>query len=174
MVFAVRQFRSSLGESPSVNGFITKVARFTVSKAGAFSYAVAVGVAGNLIFHFVTPRDPGPTIIAVPPAAPYAGERTPGSTAASTVIAPKPAISPLSPPAHADPASAMQVQPPPAPAPAITTPAALSVPPPNPTPPAAAAEPAVVTPPPPPPNPPAATEPALKAAAPATLGAANR
>ena len=50
-----------------MNGFITKVARFTVSKAATFSYAVAVGVAGNLIFHFVQPRDPGPTVIAVPP-----------------------------------------------------------------------------------------------------------
>jgi hypothetical protein len=169
MVFAVRQFRSSLGESPSVNGFITKVARFTVSKAGAFSYAVAVGVAGNLIFHFVTPRDPGPTIIAVPPAAPYAGERSPGSTAASTVIAPKPAISPLSPPAHAAPASAMQVQPPTAPAPAVATPAALPLPAPKPTPPAPAAEPAVVTTPAPPPNPPAATETAVKPPGPANL-----
>ena len=96
-----------------MNGFITKVARFTVSKAGAFSYAVAVGVAGNLIFHFVQPRDPGPTIIAVPPEPPRTGDRSPVGTAAATVVAPKPAMLPLPPPANAAPAHAMPLPAPP-------------------------------------------------------------
>lgn len=47
----------------SVNGWIGKIARFAVSKAAAFFYAVAVGVAGNLAFHFVQPHDPAPAAI---------------------------------------------------------------------------------------------------------------
>src|SRR3954447_24585806 len=100
MVFAVRQFRSSLGESPSVNGFITKIARFTVSKAGAFSYAVAVGVAGNLIFHFVQPRDPGPTIIAVPPPVVQSAGKDAGGQAPAAFVAPKTAPTPVSEPTN--------------------------------------------------------------------------
>ncbi|HEY8873262.1 MAG TPA: hypothetical protein VIM52_09555, partial [Stellaceae bacterium] len=41
---------------------IAKIARFAVSKFAAFCYAVAVGVAGNVIFHFVQPRDPAPAV----------------------------------------------------------------------------------------------------------------
>jgi len=49
-----------------VREFIAKIARFAVSKGAAFSYAVAVGVAGNVIFHYVQPRDAVPAVAPVP------------------------------------------------------------------------------------------------------------
>src|SRR5881227_2138354 len=56
---------SSTSEQPegggSVNGFFSKVARFAVSKMAAFCYAVAVGVAGNLIFHYVQTHEAVPS-----------------------------------------------------------------------------------------------------------------
>ena len=47
-----------------MNGFFRKIARFAVSKMAAFSYAVAVGVAGNLVFHFVQTHDAVPSVAA--------------------------------------------------------------------------------------------------------------
>src|SRR5436305_14818317 len=86
------------------NGFIGKVARFAVSKAAGFSYAVAVGVAGNLAFHFVQPHDPAPSV-ATPPAvvtAPQPAQPGPDpamGTATAAPLAPKP----LAPVPHAAP-----------------------------------------------------------------------
>ncbi len=71
-----------------MNAFIAKIARFAVSKAAAFSYAVAVGVAGNLAFHFMQPPDPAPAVVKVP--SPPRGETAGGG-----------AIAPASPPAAA-------------------------------------------------------------------------
>ena len=52
------------GGSGSVNGFFSKVARFAVSKMAAFCYAVAVGVAGNLVFHYVQTHEAVPSVAA--------------------------------------------------------------------------------------------------------------
>ncbi len=46
--------------------FVAKIARAAASKMAAFGYAVAVGVAGNLAFHFVQPHDPAPAALASP------------------------------------------------------------------------------------------------------------
>ncbi|HEX6442748.1 MAG TPA: hypothetical protein VF007_11215 [Stellaceae bacterium] len=80
-----------------MNGFLGKVARLAASKAAAFSYAVAVGVAGNLIFHFVQPQVPLPAILApasTDPALPLAKPQLP-EPAATALIAPKPSPAPL-------------------------------------------------------------------------------
>ncbi|MBV9828334.1 MAG: hypothetical protein JO001_22095 [Alphaproteobacteria bacterium] len=55
-----------------MDGFVSKVTRLAVSKAAGFSYAVAVGVAGNLAFHYVQPASPGPVAMTAPLAAPVA------------------------------------------------------------------------------------------------------
>src|SRR5438034_6552948 len=99
-LFAIRQFRgAALGGSQSVNGFISnalaKVARFAVSKGAAFSYAVAVGVAGNLVFHFVQPQVPTPSVQSGAPEAPQSGEKPSAGPAATATIAPKPAVAPI-------------------------------------------------------------------------------
>lgn len=61
----------------SVNGIISKIGRMAASKAAAFGYAVAVGVAGNLAFNFVqehhaatavtAPREVGHAVAALAP-----------------------------------------------------------------------------------------------------------
>jgi hypothetical protein len=71
----------------SVHEFIARIARFAVSKAAAFCYAVAVGVAGNLIFHFVQPA----TAPAVPAAVTAPRLTEPASHAATVAIPVKPA-----------------------------------------------------------------------------------
>ena len=43
-----------------MHGFIAKIARLAASKAAAFVYAVTVGVAGNLAFHYLQPTAPTP------------------------------------------------------------------------------------------------------------------
>src|SRR5689334_12817564 len=53
--------RGKLGGG-AVNGFFRTLARAAVSKAAAFSYAVAVGVAGNVVFHYVQTHDAVPNI----------------------------------------------------------------------------------------------------------------
>src|SRR5258705_3091653 len=73
---------SSTGEQPeggsgSVNGFFRKVARFAVSKMAAFCYAVAVGVAGNLVFNYVQTHQAAPSIAALPHEAPAPAEKSP-------------------------------------------------------------------------------------------------
>src|SRR6266550_4278114 len=72
---------SSTSEQPegggSVNGFFSKVARFAVSKMAAFCYAVAVGVAGNLVFHYVQTHEAVPSIAALPHEAPAPAEKSP-------------------------------------------------------------------------------------------------
>ena len=101
-----------------MNGFIsnalTKIARFAVSKAAAFSYAVAVGVAGNLVFHFVQPQVPVPSILA-PPEASQPGDKPSSGPAATATIAPKPAVAAIPEPGPAP--SAVVWTPPPAPPP---------------------------------------------------------
>jgi hypothetical protein len=101
-----------------VNGFIsnalTKIARFAVSKAAAFSYAVAVGVAGNLVFHFVQPQVPIPSILA--PEASQPSDKHPNTPAATAVIGPKPAVATIPEPVSPAP-SAVVWTPPPAPPP---------------------------------------------------------
>jgi hypothetical protein len=101
-----------------VNGFIsnalTKIARFAVSKAAAFSYAVAVGVAGNLVFHFVQPQVPIPSILA--PEASQPSDKHPNTPAATAVIGPKPAVATIPEPVSPAP-SAVDWTPPPAPPP---------------------------------------------------------
>jgi hypothetical protein len=101
-----------------VNGFIsnalTKIARFAVSKAAAFSYAVAVGVAGNLVFHFVQPQVPIPSILA--PEASQPSDKHPNTPAATAVIGPKPAVATIQEPVSPAP-SAVVWTPPPAPPP---------------------------------------------------------
>jgi hypothetical protein len=116
-----------------VNGFITKVARFTVSKAATFAYAVAVGVAGNLIFHFVQPRDPGPTVIAVPPPVVQPAGKDAGGQAPAAFAVPKPAPAPGS--ETASPTPSPVVLAPASPVPAATSmPAATPMPVPKPAP----------------------------------------
>ncbi|HEV8032869.1 MAG TPA: hypothetical protein VGP42_17790 [Stellaceae bacterium] len=101
-----------------MNGFIsnalTKIARFAVSKAAAFSYAVAVGVAGNLVFHFVQPQVPIPSILA--PEASQPSDKHPNTPAATAVIGPKPAVATIPEPVSPAP-SAVVWTPPPAPPP---------------------------------------------------------
>jgi hypothetical protein len=101
-----------------VNGFVsnalTKIARFAVSKAAAFSYAVAVGVAGNLVFHFVQPQVPIPSILA--PEASQPSDKHPNTPAATAVIGPKPAVATIPEPVSPAP-SAVVWTPPPAPPP---------------------------------------------------------
>ena len=103
-----------------MNGFLSKVARLAVSKAAAFSYAVAVGVAGNLIFHFVQPQVPVPAILApattetaLPTAKPH-----PSEPAATAAIAPKHVVAPAPepPPSPASASIAAPAPPPPKPA----------------------------------------------------------
>src|SRR5436853_559598 len=104
-----------------------KVARFTVSKAATFAYAVAVGVAGNLIFHFVQPRDPGPTVIAVPPPVVQPAGKDAGGQAPAAFAVPKPAPAPGSETASPTPSPVVL-------APASPVPAATSMPVPKPAP----------------------------------------
>lgn len=67
------------------NGIVSKIARLAVSKAAAFTYAVAVGVAGNLAFNFVQQRHSAPPPVASAPV--IAGE---SEAAAGAAIAPRP------------------------------------------------------------------------------------
>ena len=60
-----------------MNGFFRKVARFAVSKMAAFCYAVAVGVAGNLVFNYVQTHQAAPSIAALPHEAPAPAEKSP-------------------------------------------------------------------------------------------------
>jgi hypothetical protein len=69
----------------SVNGIISKIGRMAVSKAAAFGYAVAVGVAGNLAFNFVQQHHSAPVSVAPHVAA------TVGDGATLATMAPKPA-----------------------------------------------------------------------------------
>ncbi|MGC2412930.1 MAG: hypothetical protein WA459_09595, partial [Stellaceae bacterium] len=65
-----------------MNEIIAKIARVAVSKSAAFSYAVAVGVAGNVIFHYVQPQEPVPVVATVPhEARPAGAAATPGAAA---------------------------------------------------------------------------------------------
>ena len=86
-----------------MNGFFKTLARAAVSKAAAFSYAVAVGVAGNLVFHYVQTHD------AVPNLAP------PHQEAAAPAVK-APAVAPPATPADVTPAAAVVAKPHAAPA----------------------------------------------------------
>ena len=67
---------------------IAKIARFAVSKFAAFCYAVAVGVAGNVIFHFVQPRDPAPSVTPVVATAPHEAPSAAGAAGNDAGAAP--------------------------------------------------------------------------------------
>jgi hypothetical protein len=79
------------GGCRSVNGIMSKIARLAVSKAAAFGYAVAVGVAGNIAFNFVERHQP-PVIAAAPAAIPAPARTT------AAAIASVPPAAPLSEP----------------------------------------------------------------------------
>jgi hypothetical protein len=104
-----------------VNGFFSKVARFAVSKMAAFCYAVAVGVAGNLVFHYVQTHEAVPSVAATHREAPPLEDKPPAVAPAAAVIAkpsaPPPAV-PAKPVALAEPATVN-----------LPTPAAMSAPP---------------------------------------------
>src|SRR5947207_8237658 len=102
---------SSASEQPegggSVNGFFSKVARFAVSKMAAFCYAVAVGVAGNLVFHYVQTHEAVPSVAATHREMPPAADKPPVVEPVAAVIAkpaPPPAI-PVKPVALPEPAA---------------------------------------------------------------------
>lgn len=115
-----------------MNGFIAKVARLAVSKAAAFGYAVAVGVAGNIAFHYVElPAQPPATVAArpvpegaaavpAPPAIP-APAATPATRAVPVVARPEPKRA--APPRPAEPHRAV------ASAPVLPEPPAMALPP---------------------------------------------
>lgn len=92
-----------------MNGIIAKVARLAASKAAAFTYAVAVGVAGNIAFNFVEQRHPAP-----PPSAAAMIEPRPAALAKPEAAAPTHHGSRRGEPATA----ALPPEKPPAPAPA--------------------------------------------------------
>jgi hypothetical protein len=106
-----------------VNGFFRKIARFAVSKMAAFCYAVAVGVAGNLAFHFVQPQVSIPSFLTAAPEPSRTSHEQAGTPTATAIVAPKPAAAPVPEPAALAPA-----------APAHSAAAAVRPAPPNPTP----------------------------------------
>jgi hypothetical protein len=131
----------------SVHEIISKVARLAVSKAAGFSYAVAVGVAANLAFHFVQPHQPEPVAMTVPQEVRPAADGGLAGPADAAAIAPKPvlpaappSLTPTPTPAHLSlpPARAK----PAAPASAVTPAVALPEPPAQPALPSAASLPA--------------------------------
>src|SRR5205814_2373758 len=85
--------------------FFKKVARFAVSKMAAFCYAVAVGVAGNLVFNYVQTHQAAPSVAALPHEAPAPAEKsppvvptaTPSVMPAAAMIAKPPAGAPVAP-----------------------------------------------------------------------------
>jgi hypothetical protein len=105
-----------------VNGFFRKIARFAVSKMAAFCYAVAVGVAGNLAFHFVQPQVSIPSFLTAAPEPSGTSHEQAGTRAVTAIVAPKPAAAPV-PEAAA-----------PSPYAAVSAPAAARPAPPKPTP----------------------------------------
>src|SRR5579863_10171104 len=96
-----------------VNEIIAKIARIAVSKGSAFSYAVAVGVAGNVIFHYVQPPEPVPVVATLPHAAAPAGGLATAGSAPSAMIAPviAPVIAPGAPARASVPATPSAPQP---------------------------------------------------------------
>ena len=81
---------------------IAKIAHFAVSKAAGFCYAVAVGVAANLAFHFVQPHEPVAVVAMAPPAPQPTVEPTASASATTAVTAP------MAPPAAALPVPALK------------------------------------------------------------------
>ena len=92
--------RSSTGEQPEGSrvreGFFSKIARFAVSKMAAFCYAVAVGVAGNLVVHYMQTHDAVPSIAATHHEAPAPADKPAAIAPAAAVVA-KPAPPPAVP-----------------------------------------------------------------------------
>jgi hypothetical protein len=104
-----------------VSGFIAKVARLAASKAAAFGYAVAVGVAGNIAFHYVETAAPPPATAASVAVRPASADAAPTpmmpATPAPTVAArpnPKPPAPPRPAAPHRTVASAPVLPEPPA------------------------------------------------------------
>lgn len=120
-----------------MHDIIAKIARLAASKAAAFCYAVAVGVAGNMIFHYVQLQ--GPVAAAVPHAARQSSgaaepaaimPRTPPAAPPQTRVS-LPAA-PIRPPAP-KPTAAERALPEPPAALALPSPASLPAPPLKPT-----------------------------------------
>jgi hypothetical protein len=113
-----------------VNGFFRKIARFAVSKMAAFCYAVAVGVAGNLAFHFVQPQVSMPSFLTGAPEPSRTGHEQAGTPAATAIVAPNPAPAALAPatPAHSTPAAVRPAPPNPTPALQLPEPPAANLP----------------------------------------------
>ena len=72
-----------------MNGFFRKLARLAVSKMAAFCYAVAVGVAGNLVFNYVQTHQTAPSVAALHHEAPAPADKSP-----PVVPAPAPSVMP--------------------------------------------------------------------------------
>ena len=106
-----------------MNGFFKKIARFAVSKMAAFGYAVAVGVAGNLAFHFVQTQAPIPVVLTASPETSRTGQEQAGTPAATAITASKPAVAPIPEPAAAAPSATVSVSPAVRPASSKPTPA---------------------------------------------------
>ncbi len=106
-----------------MHDLIAKIARLAVSKAAAFFYAVAVGVAGNIAFNFVqehrTPPVTAPVAV-IAPAAATAPQETHSATVPTASAA-------FTPPPHV--ASTRQADPKPiATAPILPNPSAIALP----------------------------------------------
>ncbi|HKS90017.1 MAG TPA: hypothetical protein VJR70_11290, partial [Stellaceae bacterium] len=69
-----------------MNGIFAKIARLAASKAAAFCYAVAVGVAGNLIFHMVQTHGAAPAASQIP--VPEVREAAPPESARHPAVIP--------------------------------------------------------------------------------------
>src|SRR2546430_17662049 len=85
------------GGSGSVTGFFSKVARFAVSKMAAFCYAVAVGVAGNLVFHYVQTHEAVPSVAATRHETPSPADKPSAIAPAAAIIAKPPPSPPVVP-----------------------------------------------------------------------------
>src|SRR3979490_1265286 len=91
----------------------------------AFGYAVAVGVAGNLAFHFVQTQAPIPAVLTAPSEPSRTGQAPSGTPAAAAIVAPQPAAAPGPGPAPPQRAPAFRLPPPPGPEPALSGRAAV-------------------------------------------------
>jgi hypothetical protein len=93
----------------------------------AFGYAVAVGVAGNVAFHFVQTQAPIPAVLTAPSEPSRTSQAPSGTPAAAATVAPKPVAAPIPEPAAAAPSAAVSAPAaarpaPPKPAPALQLP----------------------------------------------------
>jgi hypothetical protein len=108
----------SRGSAATADGFffrcLSGIARFGVSKAAAFGYAVAVGVATNFVLIYVMPGMSGPTqpsrpaataIVRTPAVTADIKSKPPAESPAPEIAAPVAAVKPLAPPVPSQPAA---------------------------------------------------------------------